>query len=317
MNTGIKTDKKSEKKARHKLLWKRILAHRAFYVFLAPTLIYLAIFAYGPMYGVQIAFKNYNPAFGIWGSKWVGLRHIIDFINGYNIRLILRNTLVISLYSTLLGFPMPILLALLLNEIQNKKYKKFVQTTLYAPHFISTVVMVGIIIIMLSPSTGIINKFIELLGFERQYFMIQPRAFKHIYVLSGIWQNTGWNAIIYIAALSNVDPELHEAAIIDGASRLQRIRHINIPTIKPTITILLIMSMGSLISVGFEKTYLLQNALNLEASEVISTYVYKHGLLSSSYSFAAAVGLFNNIINVILLLLANFFARKVSETSLF
>lgn len=298
-------------------LLKRIKAHSSLYIFLAPTLIYLAIFAYGPMYGVQIAFKNYNPAFGIWASKWVGLYHFKEFVTGYNFWPIIRNTLTISLYSSLLGFPMPIFLALLLNEIRNKSYKKFLQTTMYAPHFISTVVMVGMIIIMLSPSNGIINKLLGFVGVESQYFMIQPNAFKHIYVLSNIWQHMGWSAIIYLAALSGVDPALYEAAIIDGASRLQRVWHINIPTIKPTITILLIMSIGSLVSVGFEKTYLLQNPLNLEASEVISTYVYKRGLLHASYSFASAVGFFNNLVNVALLLMANFIARRFSETSLF
>lgn len=298
-------------------LLKQIIAHRWLYLFLAPTIIYLAIFNYGPMYGVQIAFKNFNPALGIWESPWVGLRHFREFVSGYYFWPIIKNTLTVSLYSTIFGFPMPIFIALLLNEIKFKRYKKFIQTTLYAPHFISTVVMVGMIIIMLSPSMGIINKLVEFLGFEKQYFMIQPKAFAPIYVLSGIWQGMGWGAIIYIAALSSVDPVLYEAAIIDGASRLQRIWYINIPTIKPTIIILLIMSIGRIVSVGFEKVYLLQTPLNLETSEIISTYVYKRGLLNASYSFSAAVGFFNNIVNIILLFLANFTARKFSETSLF
>lgn len=298
-------------------LIKRIIANRWLYLFLAPTVIFLAIFNYVPMYGVQIAFRNYNPAIGIWSSPWVGLYHFKEFINGYYFWPILKNTLSVSICSTLFGFPMPIFIALLLNELKSKRYKKIVQTTLYAPHFISTVVMVGMIIIMLSPSTGIINKAIEILGFEKQYFMIQPESFLYITVISGIWQGMGWSAIIYLAALSGVDPQLHEAATIDGASRLQRIWHINFPTIKPTIVILLIMGIGKIASVGFEKVFLLQTPLNMDASEVISTYVYKRGLLNASYSFSAAVSFFNNIVNIILLLIANFTARKFSETSLF
>ena len=298
-------------------LIKRIIANRWYYLFLAPTIIFLAIFHYGPMYGVQIAFRNFNPALGIWGSPWVGLHHFKEFINGYYFWSILKNTLSVSICSTLFGFPMPIFIALLLNELKSKRYKKIVQTTLYAPHFISTVVLVGMVIIMLSPSTGIINKALEFLGFEKQYFMIQPESFLYITVISGIWQGMGWSAIIYLAALSGVDPQLHEAATIDGASRLQRIWHINFPAIKPTIVILLIMSIGRIASVGFEKVFLLQTPLNLETSEVISTYVYKRGLLNASYSFSAAVSFFNNIVNITLLLLANFTARKFSETSLF
>lgn len=298
-------------------LIKRIIAHRWLYLFLAPTIIYMAVFNYGPMYGVQIAFKNFNPALGIWGSPWIGLRHFKEFVSGYYFWPILKNTLAVSFFSTFLGFPVPIFIALLLNELKCKRYKKFVQTALYAPHFISTVVLVGMVIIMLSPSTGIINKAIEYLGFEKQYFMIQPGAFIYIYVISGIWQGMGWGAIIYLAALSGVDPQLYEAATIDGASRLQRIWYINFPTIKPTIVILLIMGIGRIASVGFEKVFLLQTPLNMEASEVISTYVYKRGLLNASYSFSAAVSFFNNIVNIILLLMANFTARKFSETSLF
>lgn len=303
-------------KKRSKLV-KRIIANRWLYLFLAPTIIFLAIFNYIPMYGVQIAFRNYNPAIGIWRSPWVGLHHFKEFINGYYFWPILKNTLSVSICSTLFGFPMPIFIALLLNELKSKRYKKIVQTTLYAPHFISTVVLVGMIIIMLSPSTGVINKAIEFLGFEKQYFMIQPESFLYITVISGIWQGMGWSAIIYLAALSGVDPQLHEAATIDGASRLQRIWHINFPAIKPTIVILLIMGIGKIASVGFEKVFLLQTSLNLETSEIISTYVYKRGLLNASYSFSAAVSFFNNIVNIILLLVANFTARKFSETSLF
>lgn len=298
-------------------LLKRIIKHKTFYLFLLPAITYVVIFSYIPMYGLQIAFKNYSGAFGIWGSKWVGLKHFRDFTGGYYFWPIIRNTLTISLYSTIVGFPFPIILALMLNEVHNSKYKRLLQTILYAPHFISTVVMVGMIIIMLSPSTGIVNYLLDFLGFEKQYFMIQPDTFKHIYVWSGIWQGMGWGAVIYLAALSSVSQELHEAATIDGASRIKRIWHINLPAIKPTIVILFILNIGNIISVGFEKTFLLQNSLNLPKSEVISTYVYRRGLLDGSFSFSTAVGLFNNVINLLLLLIANFIARKLSETSLF
>lgn len=300
-----------------KSLWKRIMQHRTLYLFLAPAIIYLAVFAYTPMYGLQIAFKNYNGAFGIWGSPWVGLKHFKDFIQGYYFWPVIKNTLSISILSSLIGFPFPIILALMLNEVNNSKYKKFLQTVLYAPHFISMVVMAGIIIIMLSPTIGVVNFGLEFLGFEKQYFMIQPAAFKHIYVWSGVWQSMGWGAIIYLAALSSVDVGLHEAAMIDGASRIKRIWYINIPAIKPTIVILLIMNIGNMVGVGFEKAFLLQNDLNLETAEIISTYVYRRGLLDGSFSFSTAVGMFNSVINLILLLAANFIAGKVGETSLF
>ena len=300
-----------------KSVWSKILAHRQYYYLLIPAILWYAVFAYGPLYGLQIAFKNFSGAKGIWGSPWVGLRHFKLFFNSYYFPILLKNTLAISFYSLLAGTPIPILVALMLNEVRNAKYKKCVQTILYAPHFISTIVLVGIIIIVLSPSTGIVNYMLRALGFEAHYFMTSPSAFRHIYVWSGIWANTGWNAIIYLAALSNVNPELHEAATIDGATRMQRIWYLNIPTILPTFTILLILSVGSLMSVGYEKVYLLQNNLNQTTSEIISTYVYKRGLQNAEYSFSSAVGLFNNVVNFLLLLIVNGIAGKVSDTSLF
>ncbi len=302
---------------RKKSVWRRMVQYKSLYLFLLPAVVYLAIFHYGPMYGVLIAFQNFNGAKGIWGSDWVGLRHFEEFITGQNFWPIMSNTLSISLYTLIACFPFPIIVALCINELKSKRYAKFVQTVLYAPHFISTVVLVGIIVLLLSPNTGLINNLLALMGKERVYFMVQPSAFKHIYVWSGVWQSTGWSAIIYLAALSSVDPALHEAAMIDGANRLQRIWHINLPTMKPTIVILLIMKIGSLIGVGFEKAFLLQNSLNLEASEVISTYVYRRGLLQGGFSYSAAVGLFNTVINIILLFIANSVAKKVNETSLF
>jgi putative aldouronate transport system permease protein len=300
-----------------KNLWKNIKKHRVLYFFLAPTIIYFAIFSYTPLYGLQIAFKNYSPGLGFADSAWVGLKHLKDFVGGYYFWPIIRNTLTLSIYTLIATFPIPIILALMLNELNSYKYKKLLQTVLYAPHFISTVVLVGMMVIFLSPSIGIINYIISFLGFEKQYFMIQPEAFKHLYVLSDVWQNSGWSAIIYLAALSTVDPELHEAATIDGASRMQRIWHINLPKVKPTIVILLILSIGSMVGIGFEKVFLLQNDLNLKMSEVISTYVYRRGILQGGFSFATAVGLANNVVNLILLLAANFIARRVNETSLF
>lgn len=268
------------------------------------------------MYGIQIAFKNYKGALGIIGSPWVGFKHFKDFFAGYYFWDLLRNTLSLSLYGLIVAFPIPIVVALLLNEA-GPKLKKTAQTILYAPHFISMVVLCGMIVTMFSKESGVVNTILDMLGMERVYFMGEPKAFRHIYVWSDIWQQTGWNAIIYIAALSAVDPSLHEAASIDGASRMKRIIHINLPTIMPTIIITLIMAVGRIASVGYEKAFLLQTNLNVETSEIISTYVYKRGIVDANYSFSTAVGLFNNIINITLLLLANTISRKVSETSLF
>ena len=294
----------------------RVWKYRQLYLLLLPALIYVLIFNYGPLYGVQIAFKNFRGALGIEKSPWVGFQHFIDFFQGYYFWDLIRNTLLLSLYSLIVSFPIPIIVALILNEA-GPKLKRTAQTILYAPHFISTVVLAGMIVIMFSKSTGVVNNVMELLGMERYYVMGEEGAFRHLYVWSGVWQQMGWNAIIYIAALSGVDPSLHEAASVDGASRMQRIIHINLPTIRPTIVIMLIMSIGSIASVGYEKVYLLQTDLNVAVSEVISTYVYKRGIISQSYSFSAAVGLFNNVINVIMLLIANTISRKVSDTSLF
>lgn len=293
-------------------IWK----YRELYLLLLPALIYVIIFNYGPLYGVQIAFKNFKGALGIMDSPWVGFKHFKDFFEGYYFWRLIGNTLLLSLYSLIVSFPIPIIVALILNEV-GPKLKRIAQTILYAPHFISTVVLAGMIIIMFSKSTGIVNNLMDALGMERYYFMGEEKAFRHLYVWSGVWQEMGWNAIIFIAALSGVDPSLHEAASVDGASRMQRIIHINLPTIMPTIIIMLIMAVGSIASVGYEKVYLLQTDLNVSVSEVISTYVYKRGIISQNYSFSAAVGLFNNVVNVTMLLIANAISRKVSETSLF
>lgn len=304
-----------------KIVLKRNIVKKSFrknwdlYVLIAPVLIYFAVFHYFPMYGVQIAFKDFNASLGIWNSPWVGLKHFERFFQSYYFWRLIWNTLGIGLYTLAISFPIPIILALMLNEVRNEKFKKFVQTVIYAPHFLSTVVVVGMLILFLKPD-GMINQLIMLFGGEPIYFMTEPSLFKSLYVFSDVWQTMGWSSIIYLAALTAVDQELHEAAVIDGASRFQRIWHINIPTIMPTIIILFILNAGSVMAVGFEKIYLMQNSLNMSASDVISTYVYRSGILEAQYSFSAAIGLFNSVINFILLMMVNFISRKVSETSL-
>jgi putative aldouronate transport system permease protein len=295
---------------------KRIMINYELYLFLLPAVIYYLVFHYWPMYGVQMAFKDFNPSLGIEGSPWVGFKHFMRFIQAPSFWTIIGNTLGISLYMLLVAFPMPIMLALLLNEISGKKFRRLLQTVTYAPHFISTVVLVSITMIVLNPSYGVVNMMIAWAGGGPVDFMTNREWFKSIYVWSGIWQNAGWSSIIYLAALAGIDPEQHEAAMMDGASRLQRIWHVNIPGIMPTVVILFILEIGGLLSVGFEKVFLMQNPLNLEASEVISTYVYKVGLLQVQYSFSAAVGLFNSVINFILLIAVNASVKRLGQSSL-
>lgn len=319
METGMKVTKEIKKKSKslgRKKALKKALRSWQLYLFVSLAFLYFLIFSYLPMYGVTIAFKDYIPSEGILGSPWVGFKHFERFFSSYYFWDLIKNTLGINVYALVIGFPLPIILALALNEAKNEKFKKFTQTVTYAPNFISVVVMCGMIISFLAPTTGIINHFVEALGFERIPFMTDPKWFKTVYVLSGVWQGTGWASVIYLAALSGVDPALHEAAKIDGATRLQRIWHIDIPAILPTIMIVLIMNVGSLMGMGHEKILLLQNPLNLESSNVIATFVYQQGLIDGQYSFAAAVGLFNSVINSILLVTVNKFSRKLSEVSL-
>jgi len=294
------------------LMWKS----RYYYLMLLPAVVYVLIFCYAPMGGLVIAFKNYKVSLGIWGSKWIGFHNFTDFFSSYSFPQLMENTFVLSFYQILVGFPIPIIVALILNELKGN-FKKTTQTILYAPHFISTVVLVGIMTTMLSPSQGVVNTLLEALGLERIYFMAGPQYFRHLYVWSGVWQSMGWSAIVYLAALAGVDPALHEAADIDGATRMQRILHINLPSIMPTIIIMLILRMGQIASIGYEKVYLMQNELNVSTAEVISTYVYKRGIINSNYSFSTAMGLFNNVINVKMLLVANKIAKKVSGSGLF
>ena len=297
-------------------LWRRILTSWQLYVMMLPAILFVLIFIYKPMGGLVIAFKDYSFKKGIWGSDWVGLENFGRLFSSYWFPIILRNTLTISTLSLVLGTPAPILLALILNEVKNKHLRKTIQTVSYAPHFISTVVICGMILLFLNPETGIINKAINFLGFEPIAFMQSVPAFKWVYVLSGIWQSTGWGAIIYFAALSAVDKELLEAAEIDGASRFQRVRYINFPVLIPTIVTLFILSCGSLLSVGYEKVFLLQTPTNINGSEVISPYVYKMGLIKQDFEFSTATGLFNSVINCCILVLANFLSRRVGENSL-
>ena len=304
------------KKISQSALLREMWKYRELYILLLPALIYVLLFCYGPMYGLQIAFKNYKGALGIWDSPWVGFKHFIDFFEGFYFTSLIKNTFILSVYNLVAGFPIAIVVALILNETR-PKFKKVSQTVLYAPHFISLVVLCGMIVTMFSKESGVVNTILEALGYERIYFMGEPKAFRHLYVWSGVWQQTGWNAIIYTAALAGVDPALHESATLDGASRIQRIIHINLPSIMPTIIITLIMAVGRIASIGYEKAFLLQTNLNLDVSEIIDTYVYKRGIVDASYSFSTAVGLFNNFINIFLVLFANKISKKVSDTSLF
>lgn len=285
------------------------------YVLVLPAILYVFLFNYMPMYGLQIAFKNYRTSLGILGSKWVGLKHFEKFVNLPIFWTLLRNTLTITLYS-LATFPLPVIFSLMLNEVRNAKFKKTLQMISYAPHFISTVVLCSMLTLFLAEGSGVLNSILSMLGLPRVDFLTQPAAFPSIVVWSGVWQQLGWNSIIFLAALAGVSPELIEAARIDGASRMQIIRHVNLPTILPTVIIMLIMRCGSLLSLGFEKIYLLQNPLNLEASRIISTYVYELGLLGGQFSLSSAVGLFNTVVNVILLGVVNTIAKKVTEISL-
>lgn len=286
------------------------------YIFLLPAIVFIVLFMYMPLYGLQIAFKTYRAGEGIWGSQWVGLKWFQQFFSTPRCWDIIGNTLTVSLYSLVASFPLPIVLAIILNYVKNLKFKKFAQTVTYMPYFISTVVLVSMMSLFFSPTSGFVNTIIKNLGGEPIYFMGIPSLFKHMYVWSGVWQGMGYSSIIYIAALSGVSPELHESAVIDGANILQRIWHIDVPTIMPTMVILLIMSLGNVMNVGYEKVLLMQNDLVIDVAEVISTYVYRIGLVNNQFSFSTAIGLMNNIINFIILVAANKLSNKVFGSGL-
>lgn len=295
---------------------RSILKNYELYLFVLPALAYLFIYCYLPMYGVQIAFKDYRVGKGILGSEWVGLKHFHKFLGNATNRDLIWNTLQLSVETLIAGFPLPIIFALILNEVQQKRFRKVVQTVSYAPHFISTVVLVSMLTLFLDKNTGIINTMLRFFGAGPFDFMTRSDWFPHIYVISDIWQNLGWNSIIYISALASVDVALHEAARIDGASRLQRIIYVDFPCIFPTVAIMLILQTGNLMTVGFEKAYLMQNPLNLGSSEIISTYVYKMGLLYNQYSYSTAINLFNSVVNCILLVTVNGIVRRLSDSGL-
>lgn len=301
-----------------KKTWGKVKRGWQLYLMLLIPLAWLLVFQYWPMYGAQIAFRNYVPGVSIWDSPWVGLDNFSKFFNSYMFWRVLRNTLWISFYSLLVGFPIPILFALAINQLKGGWFKRTIQMVSYAPNFISTVVIVGMVIQFLDLRRGPVNLLLQVMGLSTINFLGSPEWFPSIYVWSGIWQHTGFNAIIYLAALSTVDQALHEAAVVDGATRLQRIWHIDLQAILPTAMTLLILNMGQLMNVGFEKAFLLQNTLNQTTSEVISTYVYKVSLAAgiASYSYGAAIGLFNSLIGLILILIANRVSKKVTETGL-
>lgn len=311
MKIGVR-DIEREKSRRN--FCKRLWRGRILYLMILPPIITVFIFHYIPLYGVQIAFKNYKTSLGIWGSKWVGFKYFIKFFDYPYFTRIMWNTLWINILSLVL-YPIPIIFALMLNEMRNMKMKKLCQTITYAPYFVSTVVVCSMITMFLSRD-GLFNMILSFLGAEVIDFMAIPTAFAPIHCISGLWQSLGWGTIIYTATLSGVSPELVEAARIDGASRLQIIRHVHLPHLKPTIITLFILRMGSMLSVGFEKTFLLQNGLNRDVSSIISTYTYEMGILGGQFSYSAAIGLFNNLINITLIVLANTISKKVAKTGL-
>ncbi|GFI23593.1 putative multiple-sugar transport system permease YteP [Lachnospiraceae bacterium] len=299
-----------------KNIWHRMYSDRALYILLLPSVIILFLFTYIPMYGVVIAFKDFSPAKGIMGSPWAGLKYFKQYFYSYQFWPTIKNTLILSVYSIAVTFPLPILLALVCNQMRSGKFKKFFQVSTYLPHFISTVVMCGMIILFLSPSSGVIARLFGYFGAKMPNVMGQASSFPSVYVWTEVWQHLGWDSILYIAALAAIDPSLYEAATVDGASKWQKMIKIDIPLLMPTATVMFILRMGSVMSVGFEKVYLLQNNLNTATSEIISTYVYKMGLVSSQYSLSSAIGLFNNVINLVLLVAVNFISSKMSNTSL-
>lgn len=304
--------------ARQARQWRRALKlDYDLYLLLIPVIAYYLIFSYLPMYGLQIAFKEYTPAMTMEAAPWVGLKHLTRFLNSFYFDRVLRNTLTMSLYNLVIKIPAPIILALLFNEVRSKQAKVTLQMVSYAPYFISTVVLASMAVMFLTPGTGFIDAILRMLGYSQTTGILsEPYAFKHIYVWSEVWQTVGWDSIIYTAAIAGVPQELYEVARLEGASKLKQIRYVTLPCIAPTIIILSIMAVGGVLNVGYEKVFLLQNTSNLEASEVISTYVYKAGVVQTQYSFASMVGLFNNMVNFVVLVLANQLSRRIGETSL-
>lgn len=314
----MRSKKTSNKRSQSFVKRHRLDRNFDLYLMLIPVIAFYFIFRYVPLYGIQIAFKDFRPTLGITDSPWLDnpLGNFITFISSPYFYRLIRNTLKISLFNLLFGFPLPIIIALMINEVKNKKFQKTVQNITYAPYFLSIIVVVGIMRSFLNRDYGLLNMFYTSFGGTARNWLQMPEAFLPSYIISGIWQSTGWDAIIYISALAGVSQELHEAAQIDGASRLKRIWHINIPSILPTIVILLILRFGGLMSVGFEKVFLMQNDLNMEVSDVISTYTYRIGIQGAQFSYATAIDVFNSLINFALLVIVNQISRRVGETSL-
>lgn len=301
--------------ARGRTIWQRIWAARTLFLMFLPGFLLILVFNYGPMYGLQIAFKDYKISEGIWGSPWVGLKHFQRFFffdTKTTIR-VLRNTIEISLLKIIFGFPAPIILALLINEVKDGFFKRFVQNVSYLPHFVSWVVIAALVQAMTSPSTGPINAVIKAMGGHPIYFMADPVWFRVLLIASAVWKNMGWGAVIYLAALSNVDPTLHEAAIVDGANRLQRIWYINLPTILPVVTIVLILRMGSIMNAGFDQIFNMYSTVVYEVSDIIDTYVYRAGLSGMEFSYASAVGMFKGVVGLIMVLTVNAIVRRLSD----
>lgn len=286
------------------------------YLLILPVVVYFIIFHYAPMYGVQIAFRNYSITRPILDSKWVGLSYFQRFLNSPMFPQLMRNTIVLSFYDLLIGFPFPVIFAVILNQTQSKRLVKFSQTVTFAPYFISMVVLVGMLYLFLSPTSGIVNKLLELFGVSPIYFMAESKWFRHVYVLSNVWQKTGYQAIIYFAALTSVDPGLYEAATIDGATRLQKIWYIDLPSITPTLVTMLLLNVGRMLNIDTQRTLLMQAATNLETSEILGTYVYKVGLINAQFSYSTAIDLFKTLINLTLLIITNFVSKKLTEESL-
>lgn len=311
-------EKKTKSIKRKRYYFSDLKTNWQLYLLVLIPLAWLAVFKYYPMYGAQIAFRNYIPANGILGSEWVGLKNFIQFFKSPQLLMITKNTLAISLYTLLLNSTLPIILALGLTYLKHERFKKVVQMTTYLPNFISTVIIVGIINLLFNAQSGIVNNAIGAITGEKINFLGLSKYFRHLYVWSGVWQMTGWNSIIYIAALAGVDPQLHEAAVIDGADKWRQILHVDIPSILPTIAITIIMNMGSILAVGFDKTFLMQNPSNLMVSEVFSTYEYKVGVGGglANYSYSAAIGLMANVITFVLICLTNKFSKIVSGNGL-
>jgi len=306
----------SSNQAKKDSIWKRILACRELYLMLLLPVIWYILFLYTPMYGILIAFKDYRAARGIWGSEWIGLEHFKRFFSSFYFGRIVGNTLTINILSLLFGFPFPIFLALLLGELRNGKFRKVLQNVAYIPHFLSAVIVVSIMQLILNPNTGVYNMIRQWFGLPVTNYFASVGAFKPMYIISGIWQNMGWDAILYIAALAGIDTTLYEAASIDGAGRLQKIWHISLPGISSTITIMLLLRCGQIMNIGYEKVLLMQNSLNQASSDVISTYVYRVGILEGNFDYSTAISLFNSVCNILLLLLANAIAKRVNGTSL-